>query len=52
MMERYPGVDTILYVVHWQASLLFPEKCSDRIITAPGIFRDPSGATSGEAARA
>jgi hypothetical protein len=37
--------------LHWQARLLFPDSCSDRISKLPGIFLDPSGEFKGEAAR-
>jgi glyoxylase-like metal-dependent hydrolase (beta-lactamase superfamily II) len=51
-MERhYPGMRAIDFGVHWQARLLFPDSCSDRIRELPGIFLDPSGAFRGEAAQ-
>lgn len=51
-MERhYPGMKAIDYGVHWQARLLFPDSCSDRITRLPGIFLDPSGEFKGESAR-
>ena len=51
-MERhYPGMHAIDFGVHWQARLLFPDSCSDRIRELPGIFLDPSGTFRGEAAQ-
>ena len=51
MEKHYPGVKAIDYGIHWQARLLFPDGCSDRITALPGIFLDPSGEFKGEAAR-
>ena len=51
MEKHYPGMKAIDYGVHWQARLLFPNSCSDRIRKLPGIFLDPSGEFKGEAAR-
>lgn len=45
---RYPGMKTIDFGLHWQARLLFPDSCSDRLAPLPGIFLDPSGEFKGE----
>jgi len=51
-MERhYPGMRAVDFGVHWQARLLFPDSCSERIRELPGIFLDPSGEFRGEAAQ-
>ena len=39
---------TIDFGLHWQARLLFPDSCSDRLAALPGIFLDPSGEFKGE----
>jgi hypothetical protein len=52
MVERhFPGMNAIDFGLHWQARLLFPNSCSDRITKFPGIFHAPSGEFQGEAAR-
>ena len=51
-MERhYRGMKAVDFGVHWQARLLFPDSCSDRISKLPGIFLDPSGQFKGERAQ-
>jgi len=51
MMEKvYPGMKAIDYGLHWQARLLFPNSCSDKLTKLPGIFHAPSGGYDGEAA--
>jgi glyoxylase-like metal-dependent hydrolase (beta-lactamase superfamily II) len=50
MEKYYPGMKAIDYGLHWQARLLFPDSCSDRITKLPGIFLDPTGEFKGESA--
>jgi hypothetical protein len=53
MVERhFPGMKAIDFGLHWQARLLFPNKCSDKLTKLPGIFHAPGGEYQGEAARA
>jgi glyoxylase-like metal-dependent hydrolase (beta-lactamase superfamily II) len=51
MQRHYPGMKVLDFTLHWQARLLFPDGCSDRIAELPGVFLDPSGKPSGEPAR-
>jgi glyoxylase-like metal-dependent hydrolase (beta-lactamase superfamily II) len=52
MMEKaYPGMKAVDFGVHWQARLLFPDKCSDKIAKLPGFFIAPDGEYHGEAVR-
>jgi glyoxylase-like metal-dependent hydrolase (beta-lactamase superfamily II) len=52
MVEKvFPGMKAIDYGLHWQARLLFPNACSDRLAKLPGIFRAPGGGIDGETAR-
>jgi hypothetical protein len=39
------------YGLHWQARMLFPNACSDKLTRLPGIFHAPSGEFDGEASR-
>jgi glyoxylase-like metal-dependent hydrolase (beta-lactamase superfamily II) len=52
MMEKvYPGMKAIDFGLHWQARLLFPNSCSDKLTKLPGIFHAPTGGYDGEKAR-
>ena len=52
MVEKiFPGMKAIDFGLHWQARLLFPNSCSDRLTKLPGIFHAPSGDYQGEAPR-
>ncbi len=52
MIEKvYPCMKAIDYGVHWQARMLFPNKCSDKIAKLPGIFHAPGGEYQGETER-
>lgn len=51
MEERFPGMKAIDFGLHWQARLLFPDSCSDRLTKLPGIFHAPDGEYKGETAR-
>ena len=52
MMEKYfPDVKAIDFGLHWQARLLFPNSCSDRLTRLPGVFHAPDGGYDGEVAR-
>jgi len=52
MMEKvYPGMKAIDFGLHWQARLLFPNSCSDKLTKLPGIFHAPTGGYDGEEAR-
>jgi glyoxylase-like metal-dependent hydrolase (beta-lactamase superfamily II) len=52
MMEKvYPGMKAIDFGLHWQARLLFPKSCSDKLTKLPGIFHAPNGGYDGEEAR-
>ena len=52
MIEKaYPGMRAIDYGLHWQARLLFPGSCSDRLTELPGVFHAPDGGYDGEQAR-
>ncbi len=51
MEKRYPGINASLHAIHWQARILFPTKCSDRIMLPPGAFRTPSGEIASGTAR-
>ncbi len=37
--------------LHWQARMLFPDACSDKLAKLPGIFHAPSGGFDGESAQ-
>jgi len=50
--KAFPNIKAIDYGLHWQARLLFPDKCSDRLAKLPGVFRAPGGGFDGEAPRA
>ena len=51
-VEKYfPGMKAIDFGLHWQARLLFPNSCSDKLTKLPGIFLAPSGEYQGEVAR-
>jgi glyoxylase-like metal-dependent hydrolase (beta-lactamase superfamily II) len=52
MVEKvFPDMKAIDYGLHWQARMLFPDACSDKLTKLPGIFHAPSGEFEGEAAR-
>ena len=51
MMEaHFPGMKAIDFGLHWQARLLFPDSCSDKLTKLPGIFHAPDGGFDGESA--
>lgn len=49
--EHFPGMKAIDFGLHWQARLLFPKSCSDKLTRLPGIFHAPDGGFDGESAR-
>jgi glyoxylase-like metal-dependent hydrolase (beta-lactamase superfamily II) len=52
MVEKaFPGIKAIDFGLHWQARLMFPNSCSDKLTKLPGIFHAPSGEYQGEAPR-
>jgi hypothetical protein len=52
MVEKhFPAMKAIDFGLHWQARLLFPNSCSDKLTKLPGIFLAPSGEYQGEVAR-
>jgi glyoxylase-like metal-dependent hydrolase (beta-lactamase superfamily II) len=52
MMEKvFPNMKAIDYGLHWQARMLFPNACSDKLTKLPGIFHAPSGEFDGETAQ-
>jgi hypothetical protein len=52
MVEKaFPGIKAIDFGLHWQARLMFPNSCSDKLTKLPGIFHAPSGEYQGEVAR-
>jgi hypothetical protein len=52
MIEKvFPGMKAIDFGLHWQARLLFPNSCSDKLTKLPGIFHAPGGEYQGEAPR-
>ena len=52
LMENvFPNMKAIDYGLHWQARILFPNACSDKLAGLPGIFHAPSGAYDGETAK-
>jgi glyoxylase-like metal-dependent hydrolase (beta-lactamase superfamily II) len=52
MVEKvFPNMRAIDYGLHWQARMLFPDACSDRLSRLPGKFHAPSGEFDGEEAQ-
>jgi hypothetical protein len=49
--EHFPDMKAIDFGLHWQARLLFPNSCSDKLTVLPGIFHAPDGGFDGEAGR-
>jgi glyoxylase-like metal-dependent hydrolase (beta-lactamase superfamily II) len=47
----FPNMKAIDFGLHWQARMLFPDACSDKLAKLPGIFHAPSGVYDGEPAR-
>jgi glyoxylase-like metal-dependent hydrolase (beta-lactamase superfamily II) len=49
--EVFPEMKAIDYGLHWQARLMFPNSCSDKLTKLPGVFLAPNGEYQGEAPR-